>query len=136
MLFGCVVFLFLLDCGSFRNSSAWSNFLVITVSRIDSSYDTGIIIIFTPYQLFSGVWVTANFLRSTGLFSIFCSLDDLNYFSDLQFLRSFLLSEPTTIGITVTLMFHSFFLVLKQGPSIRLSFRFPLFSVLYGSTER
>ena len=43
-------------------------------------------------------------------------------------------STSTTVGITVTLMFHSvfFFLVLWQGPSIRLSFRF-LLSSFYGS---
>ena len=42
------------------------------------------------------------------------------------FLGSFPSSQTTT-GITVTLMFHSFFLVLWQGPSICLSFQFIFF---------
>ena len=38
-------------------------------------------------------------------------------------------SAPTTIGITVTLTLHSFFLILWQGPSICLSFRFFIFTL-------
>ena len=38
-------------------------------------------------------------------------------------------SAPTTTGITVTLLSYSFFLVLRQGPSICLLFRFLLISL-------
>ena len=59
-----------------------------------------------------------------------------NLFSSL-FSKSlrFVPSIPTTIDITITLMFHSSFLDLWQGSSICLCFRFLLF-LLRGSLER
>ena len=50
----------------------------------------------------------------------------LNILADLNnavVFRSFLLSAPLTIGITVTFKLHSF-LVLKQGQGTYISFRF------------
>ena len=44
-------------------------------------------------------------------------------------------SASTTIGFPVLFMVHSFFLVLKQGPSICLYFPFLLFS-FYGPSEQ
>ena len=85
---------------------------------------------------FSGVCVTASLLQST-LLSILADhkntevLDCIEFSSDFQ---SFLIfsnlfgtvpSAPTTIGITITLKFH-FFLVLMPGSVIYLCFCFLL----------
>ena len=83
---------------------------------------------------FSGVWVTASLLRSPGLFWVF--LPDLNNAAVLVVSIFLLISKSSsplskplgalpsvlnTIGITVTLLLHTF-LVLWQGWSICLSF--------------
>ena len=88
--------------------------------------------------------VTASLFRSPGLFPVFCrfwkycGLDGLDYSSHVLFLQCFLsfwktvTRAPTTIGITVTHMFHNFLSVLCTGPSICLYFVFfDVYSVVF-----
>ena len=63
---------------------------------------------------FTGVWVTVKFLSSSGFFDVFCQMVLIlplmsNSSSPLFEPLGTVPSSPTTIGITVTLMFYSFF---------------------------
>ena len=95
---------------------------------------------------FIGFWVIARLPRSPGRFSVFWPISTMLHFERFRFFlwcQTFnLLSNPlgivpsaTTIGITVIFMVYVFFLVLWQGPSTCLSFRFLLF-LLCGSPAR
>ena len=65
----------------------------------------------------SVVWMVSNLLLISSSSSLFC-----------KFLGT-VATVPTTIGITLTLMFHSFFQLSSKGQNIFLSVCFLLFSL-------
>ena len=86
----------------------------------------------------TGIWVTANLLKSPGFFSVFWP-----YFGWSQLVLLFssppvnllvtVSSAPITIGIIVTFVFHSFFRFLAN--SRFLSFFSPSFNITLWSAQ-